>query len=209
MRPKTRHTGPGDLPASSDEQLLAAYRDHSDRQAFARLVDRYEAELYSYLRRYLADAELAEDVFQATFLQVHLKVDQFDFSRRFRPWLYRIATNMAIDAQRRNRRHRATSLEGSAYSGDEDSPRLIALLASDREGPVDAVELEEQRQWVREQMDALSEPLRSVVYLVYYQGLKYREVGEALSIPVGTVKSRMHTATNLLAKAWEDQFGAA
>src|SRR3989304_2158430 len=94
---------PGEA-VTPDEVLLLAYRDHADRTAFSELVRRYERELYSYLRRYLGDAGMAEDAFQATFLQVHLKCDQFAEGRRFRPWLYTIATNQAIDAQRRNRR---------------------------------------------------------------------------------------------------------
>ena len=89
----------------TDEQLLHNYRDSGDRELFARLVRRYERELYAYLRRYLGNAEMAEDVFQSTFLQVHLKCDKFDTSRRFKPWLYTVATNQAIDAQRRNKRH--------------------------------------------------------------------------------------------------------
>ena len=75
------------------------------------LVHRYERELYSYLRRYLGDAAMAEDAFQGTFLQIHLKCGQFEPGRKFRPWLYTIATNQAIDAQRRNKRHRMVSLD--------------------------------------------------------------------------------------------------
>ena len=85
----------------TDEQLIAQYRQTGKRELFAELVYRYERELYNYLRRYLNDAELAEDAFQATFLQVHLKCDQFDEGRRFRPWLYAVATNQAIDARRK------------------------------------------------------------------------------------------------------------
>ena len=77
---------------------------------FEELVRRYEKELYGYLRHYLGDAEMAEDVFQHDFLQVHLKCDQFEPGRKVRPWLYTIAINQAIDFQRRNRRHRMTSL---------------------------------------------------------------------------------------------------
>src|SRR5688572_5462625 len=95
----------------NDEALIAAYRQTGDRQLFTTLVQRYEKELFNYLRRYLGDAELAEDVFQMAFLMVHMKCDQFEPGRRFRPWLYAIATNAAIDAQRRERRHRATSLD--------------------------------------------------------------------------------------------------
>src|SRR5262249_776564 len=104
-------TGGPDRTGLSDEELLLAYRDRADRTAFTDLVNRYERELYSYLRRYLGDASMAEDAFQATFLQVHLKCDQFEAGRRFRPWLYTIATNQAIDAQRRNKRHRNISLD--------------------------------------------------------------------------------------------------
>src|SRR4051812_4797069 len=86
----------------SDEQLLVAYRSQGEAAAFETLVHRYERELYSYLFRYLGDAAMAEDAFQATFLQVHLKRDQFEEGRKVRPWLYTIATHQSIDAQRRN-----------------------------------------------------------------------------------------------------------
>src|SRR3989304_4903459 len=86
---------------ASDELLLRRYRDKGDRAAFEELVHRYERELYSYLRRYLGDADLAEDVFQTTFLQVHQKCSQFQDGRSFRPWLYTIATHQAIDALRK------------------------------------------------------------------------------------------------------------
>src|ERR1051325_3619214 len=107
----------GDL---TDEELLVRYRDTADRDAFAELVHRYERELFSYLRRYLGDANMAEDAFQATFLQVHLKAHQFEEGRKVRPWLYTIATNQAIDAQRRNKRHRSVSLDRNINpNGDE------------------------------------------------------------------------------------------
>ena len=84
----------------TDEQLLLDYRKTGDRELYAQLVYRYERELFSYLRRYLGNAEMAEDVFQAAFLAVHLKCETFQEGRRFRPWLYTIATNAAIDARR-------------------------------------------------------------------------------------------------------------
>ena len=74
----------------TDEDLLLQYRETGDRELYAQLVYRYERELFSYLRRYLGNAEMAEDVFQTAFLQVHLKCEQFEAGRRFRPWLYTI-----------------------------------------------------------------------------------------------------------------------
>src|SRR6476620_11183319 len=90
--------GPVKLHELTDEELLARVRLAEDRAAFTELVHRYERELFSYLRRYLGDAEMAEDAFQATFLQVHLKSHQFEEGRKVRPWLYTIATHQPIDA---------------------------------------------------------------------------------------------------------------
>ena len=70
---------------ATDEALLLEYRQTGRRELFTELVKRYERELYNYLRRYTGDAELADDVFQATFLQIHLKANQFEAGRRFRP----------------------------------------------------------------------------------------------------------------------------
>ncbi|HAL14433.1 MAG TPA: RNA polymerase subunit sigma-70 [Planctomycetaceae bacterium] len=187
----------------TDEQLLHNYRDSGDRELFARLVRRYERELYAYLRRYLGNAEMAEDVFQSTFLQVHLKCDKFDTSRRFKPWLYTVATNQAIDAQRRNKRHRMVSLNRTNQNDDSvDVGALIDLMVSKDTGPLDHVSQLERGQWVQNAISQLSDQMRSVVNLVYYEGMKYREAADILDIPVGTVKSRLHAAILKLNEAW-------
>lgn len=197
-------TGRPAVAARTDEDLLLNYRDTGRRDLFEELVRRYQRELFSYLARYVGDAELAEDVFQATFLQLHLKCKQFEAGRRLRPWLYAIATNQAIDAQRRNRRHRMASLDRSSLGGDDDVVTLLDLMASQEPGPEERLELGEERDLVRRAVSELPDHLRSVVALVYYQGMKYRDAAEALSIPVGTVKSRMHTALLKLNEIWKD-----
>ena len=189
----------------TDEQLLVKYRMDGDREAYAQLVQRYERQLYSYLRRYLGHAEMAEDVFQATFLQVHLKCDRFDETRRFRPWLYTVATNQAIDAQRRNKRHRMVSLDRGSSSEDVDIGTLVNLLEGKESDPLENVSQLERGQWVQDAIDQLSEAMRSVIELVYYQGMKYREAAEILDIPVGTVKSRLHAAIIKLYESWNEE----
>lgn len=187
----------------SDESLLLAYRDQADREAFSQLVHRYERELYSYLRRYLGDAPMAEDAFQATFLQVHLKCDQFEEGRKFRPWLYTIATNQAIDAQRRNKRHKNISLDRNTRpEGSDDVGTLMDLLTSSEPAPDHNLDASHQREWIRDAVESLPEGLRQAINLVYYQGLKYREAADILEIPVGTVKSRLHSAILKLNEAW-------
>lgn len=185
----------------SDEDLLRRSRTTGDASAFESLVHRYEHELFNYLRRYLGSAEMAEDVFQATFLQVHLKKEHFEEGRRFRPWLYTIATNQAIDAQRRNRRHRMVSLDHRT-GGEDDVGSLVEMLSGTVQTADDQFEAEEAREWVRSAVDDLPETLRSALVLVYHQGMKYKEAAEVLGIPVGTVKSRLHAALLKLNESW-------
>ncbi|MGA2030889.1 MAG: RNA polymerase sigma factor [Thermoguttaceae bacterium] len=183
----------------TDERLLVEYRRCGDRHAFEELVYRYEKELYGYLRNYLGTREAAEDVFQQTFFQVHLKCDQFEPERKLRPWLYAVATNQAIDFQRHQRRHRMASLD-QPMGGDSDGDActLLELFDSPEPDPVQRSATFEQCETIRRAMDELSEPIRRAVVLVYFQGLKYREAAEVLSIPVGTVKSRIHAAMRKL-----------
>ena len=186
----------------TDEELLMGYRESADPDLFAELVRRYERELYSYLRRYLGDAELAEDAFQAAFLQVHLKCQRYEPGRAFRPWLYTIATNQAIDAQRRTRRHKMVSLDRSSVAAGEDVGKLLDLLVSKESTPAATASAAEQQAWLHEMVNQLPDALRDVVHLIYFQDLKYREAADALNIPVGTVKSRMHAAVAKLNEAW-------
>lgn len=174
-------------------------------EAFGLLVRRYERELYGYLRRYLGDSTLAEDVFQNTFLQLYTKSSQYETGRPVRPWLYTIATHQAIDALRRSNRHPVLSLDQNHKDmGDGEIRSLVDLLETRGPGPLDTLEGDERRERVRASVDRLPEFLRQVVILAYYQGLKYREIADVLGVPVGTVKSRLHAALVKLQEAWSD-----
>jgi RNA polymerase sigma-70 factor, ECF subfamily len=190
------------IAIQSDEELLAQYARQGDREAFEELVHRYERPLYNYLRKYLGDAGLAEDAFQATFLQVHLKCGQFQPDRRLRPWLFQIAANQAIDLMRRNRRHKAVSLD--AASGrpglEKEQPRLN-VLASREAGPGQQSERAEDRQRIRLALAKVPTRFRGVLEMVMLQGLSYQQAADALGIPLGSVKSRLHTAGQCLQRA--------
>ena len=173
--------------------------------AFDALVRRYERELYGYLRRYVGDGNLAEDVFQNTFLQLYLKSGHYETGRRVRPWLYTIATHQAVDAMRRHGRRQAVSLELTREAGpDGEADGLSASLEGRGIDPFDAASGREQAERVRAAVNRLPDFLRQVLILAYYQGLKYREVADALDIPVGTVKSRLHAALGKLQEAMAD-----
>jgi RNA polymerase sigma-70 factor (ECF subfamily) len=184
-----------DLAQLSDETLMSRYRDQGRPQDFDALVHRYEHELYRYLVRYLGDRSLAEDVFQNTFLQVHIKRGLYEDGRPVRPWLYAIATHQAVDALRKVGRHPTVSLDQRvASNSDAEAGNLVDLLVSDDSGPLADLQGQERAEWVREAVAKLPETLRQTLVLAYHQDLKYREIAEILKIPVGTVKSRLHAA---------------
>jgi RNA polymerase sigma-70 factor (ECF subfamily) len=184
-----------DLARATDEELMTRYRDQGRTDDFNDLVHRYEQELFRYLARYVGDANLAQDVFQNTFLQVHMKRGLYEDGRPVRPWLYAIATHQAVDALRKAGRHPAISLDqrGSANTESEGSS-LADLLVADDLGPLADLQGEERREWVRRSVQRLPDTLRETLILAYHQDLKYREIAEILKIPVGTVKSRLHAA---------------
>jgi len=195
---------PADLAVMTDEELLLEYRMTGGSACFETLVKRYERELYNYLRRFLNNQVLAEDAFQATFMQVHLKSHLFDDQRKVRPWLYTVATNQAIDIQRRNRRHKLVSLDRPKRVQHNELGTLVDVLSGKEGEPVSGLEQGERKEWIRQAVAALPEQLRSAVKLVYFRGMKYREAADELAVPVGTVKSRLHSAVKRLGKAWED-----
>lgn len=188
-------------PLMSDEELMEAFCQTHEEAYLEQLVLRYEYELYHYLKHFLGDAQLAEDAFQTTFLQIYLKKSQFEIGRKFRPWLYIVATNQAIDIQRRNKRRHHASLEKNLQiPGEElEGISLLEILPGSCVTPVEELERAERAEKIRELIARLPETLRQVVLLIYYEGIKYREVAEILNIPVGTVKSRLHTAIKKLA----------
>jgi RNA polymerase sigma-70 factor (ECF subfamily) len=194
---------PVDVERMTDEELLLEYRLTGNSIMFETLVKRYERELYNYLRRFLSNQVLAEDAFQATFMQVHLKCHLFDDQRKVRPWLYTVATNQAIDIQRRNRRHKLVSLDRPNRLQHDELGSLMDVLSSREDEPTGGLEQVERKEWVRQAVAALPEQLRSAVRLVYFRGLKYREAADELEVPVGTVKSRLHSAVKRLGEAWK------
>ena len=194
-----------DFPRASsdrtDEQLLAEYRE-GDRNSFAQLMARYQRELYHFLVRFLGDRAAAEDVFQETFLQVHQSAEQFDLSRRFRPWLFTIAANKARDLIRSQARRPTNPLQASISPGDDDSGEFIDLMQSTAAMPDDSMQREELQELVKKTVMHMPEHLREILLLSYFHQFPYKQIGDILDIPLGTVKSRLHAAVAHFADRW-------
>jgi RNA polymerase sigma-70 factor (ECF subfamily) len=186
----------------SNEDLMSRYGKLGRDEDFSLLISRFEGEIYRYLVRYLGSRSLADDVFQDTFLQIHQKRHMYEQGRAVRPWIYSIANHQAIDTLRRVGRRSMQSLSASGTDSDGETMKngLENLIESATEGPLARLQTEERQAWVRENIDSLPETLRETLILAYYQDLKYREIADVLHIPVGTVKSRLHSALAKLAE---------
>ena len=173
-----------------------------DQSAFRVLVERYHDPLFRFLYRLTGNRDLAEDVFQDAFLQVHQSLGTFDRQRQFKPWLFTIAANKGRDALRRANRRATVSLSGSR--GDDDSP---GFDFADLRGvtPDERLTSEELNRLVQNAIDELPLRLREILLLAYFQKLSYAQMSEAFGIPIGTVKSRLHAAVAAFAKRWQAQ----
>jgi len=206
-----RVTVPPSNSKRTDEELLAAYRN-GDRASFSRLVDAYQRELFHFLVRFVGDRAAAEDIFQDSFLQVHQSAAQFDPQRRFRPWLFTIAANKARDYLRAQSRRPANQLQAAISPSNDDSGEFIDLLKSDDKSPSEPMEKRELQELVQKTVMEMPANFREILLLSYFHQFPYKQIGEILDIPLGTVKSRLHAAVAFFADRWrmlnQGEFGA-
>jgi RNA polymerase sigma-70 factor (ECF subfamily) len=200
LNPHPTSPRPAPLDGRSDEELLVAHRA-GDPAALRVLVDRYRAELHGFLTRLVGSRAGADDVFQEAFLQVHLSADSFDQERRFKPWLYTIAANKGRDFLRRQKRRAAASLD--APTGKNADGALVDLLEGDSTAPSLPIEGVDEAALIRQVIDAMPPHFREILLLSYFQKLSYSQIADSLSIPLGTVKSRLHAAVASFAESWK------
>jgi RNA polymerase sigma-70 factor (ECF subfamily) len=172
----------------ADLELVRAARSRKDSVAFTTLVERYEKPLYNFFLRCVRNSALAEEHFQETFLRCYRGLDGFDPEQpgaSFKAWMYRIAVHLVRDEVRKPAFRRALQLEQElGMDAEADRPP----------SPEDQASWAQQRARVRRAVTCLPDLAREVLVLHQYQGLSYPEIAEALDVPLGTVKSRMHAA---------------
>ena len=191
---------------NTDKSLIDAHRQ-GDKTAFAELVRRYGDSVLGYLMRMSGDREQAEDLFQETFKRVHEKAHTLR-GNHFKPWLFTIATNVAIDGMRRRRRLQVVSLNQKLDCANGRCEELGAVAVADNQcEPSQKAIRAEQKEQVRRAIESLPANQRATLVLAYYQQLSYREVAEALGCSIGTVKAQMYRALKTLAQRLPDVSG--
>jgi len=155
-----------------------------DEYALGALVDTHAPALIGYIARLVNDMHQAEDIAQETFIRAFEHLDKFDQHRPFRPWLFKIGRNLALNylSSRMGKERRETEAVGDRLE--------IGTVG----GPETALESSERRRGVEKVLGILPAHFREVLHLRYMEGLEYDAIAAALELPVGTVKTWIHRA---------------
>ncbi|MBV9712828.1 MAG: RNA polymerase sigma factor [Ktedonobacteraceae bacterium] len=190
---------------SSDSELVAMMREHNT-DAFEELSARYREIIYRHVLSTVHDSDAAEDVVQEVFLRIWTHAEQWNERGTFKAWLFRIATNLALNYLRTLRRRRQQPLETPSDPLDEDDESSIPEWMTNHAlpGPEIIVEQGERSRLLQQLVNGLPEEKREVFRLIHDDEMEMRQVAETLGIPEGTVKSRLYYANRRLAREWQD-----
>lgn len=183
-----------------NETLLDIAMSHADRlilsaqsgdvEAFNKLVSLWYKRIYNYAFKYAGSHDLAMDIAQNTFISVHRKIGQLREVGSFKTWLYRIAINCSHEEMRKQKRNSGMSL--SISNDQETEGREIEIEDDIRYQPDSKLQRQELADLIMESLQNLSEEQRMVVIMKEYEGLKFREIADALDISENTAKSRLY-----------------
>lgn len=188
---------------SREDARLVRLCRHGDGEAFAALVERYEDPVYNIVFRMVGEREEARDLAQEVFLKAYERLDTYDPGFPFGPWIYRIATNQAIDSLRRKK---GTLVSIDSWSGDSQTlpERAIATSAPEAELPEEVTIGNEVARVVRGAILCLPANYRAVVVLHHLEELSYAETGKVMGIPKNTAKTWARRARAMLCESLEE-----
>lgn len=176
-------------PNPIETELLVVQAQQGDARAFDRLVSSWQQRLLAHIVRLTADAGVAQDLLQDTWLAAIKGLERLENPAAFPGWIYRIATNKCTDWVRRRQRERRVTTASEQESTSPPVPLPIS----------------EEVAHVAEAFAALPVEQRALLTLHYIEGFTTAEVGRILSIPAGTVKTRLYRARQTLRKSMEEQ----
>jgi len=175
----------------TDEQLAHAAQSGKSG-VFDVLANRYRQKLTQYALRYAGSPEAASDVVQDVLIKAHQKIETFDTSRKFSPWIYRITHNEAINYSKKNNKKEVVSLDTPLSLSDERSAADMELSSLDKWFER---ELKEQ---IHDAINDLPDAYAEAIHLRYIEDLSYKEISQILDKPVNTVRTLVRRAKKKL-----------
>ena len=178
----------------NDEQLVEQFKN-GHRDAFDKLVLRYQDKVLNTCFRFIGNTEEARDATQDIFIKVYHALAQFKPKASFSTWLYRIAVNHSLNVLRSKKR-RSWLRNFSAFGSE---PAEIGLLADFSNHPQHVLEKEERSALLHKALNQLGEGQRAAIILSRFEGLSYKEIADVLNTSVSSVESRLFRARQKLA----------
>lgn len=191
------------LSAMDDHELVRAFRNDGNQQAFAELLNRHQNKVYSYIYSMVMNPEVTNDIFQETFTKVITKMDDtYNEQGKWIAWVMRIAHNATIDHIRK--RKRFVDVNATADSDYDFYDRLEDKEASDAQ---DDMEFGEAKHSLLKHISSLPKEQREVVMLRHYHEMSFKEIAELTNVSINTALGRMRYALINLRKMFDKENG--
>ena len=184
----------GDASIQLSDEEVATLVQRGDKEQFGILVERYEAKLLRYGRKFLSRTEDIEDIVQEVFINCYQNLQSFDPSQRFSPWIYRIAHNAFVNGLRKNKRSPLVFVDFDTFVAH---PVYEDPLPREREEA-------EVKRMIEKSLQRLKPKYREVLVLYYLEELSYKEIADIIKVPIGTVGIRLTRAKSALKKSYEE-----
>lgn len=182
------------------EQLLIEKAIKGDERSFEILIKSIDRKILNLLLNILKDEDEAMDAYQETFIKVHKNLSKFNLESSFFTWVYRIAVNTAYSDFKKKQKVQSRTAEFDVRENES-----LLNIADNHDG-IDGEVYDRKQRIIESEIEKLSYQQKSVVYLKSYEGKKFREIAEILSINVGTAKKYFHRAVqNIKKKVYETE----
>lgn len=177
------------------DEAIAQRVQNGETEAFAQLVERYEPKMMRYIRRFLAHYEDTQDTVQDVFIKAYQNIQSFDASRRFSPWIYRIAHNTAINVIKKRAREAVPF-----FDADTLFPHPVAKQETNK-----LAEMNELKDALDSCLDKLKLTYREPIVLYFFEDMDYKSISDIMRIPVTTVGVRINRAKKQLKKLYGEK----
>jgi RNA polymerase sigma-70 factor (ECF subfamily) len=181
-----------------EDQVLIKKTLKGEKKAFEELMRKYEKKIFSFVIRMVRSEEVAIDLTQDFFIKIFTVLGKYNFEYKFSTWAYRICYNLVIDHIRKN--------QAQVNSLDDESVSAKDMLSSEnviREDGFKNLSREETSIYIWKIVENIAPKFRELILLRYIQELKYEEIAEITSLPVGTIKNRIFKAKEILKQEME------
>jgi RNA polymerase sigma-70 factor (ECF subfamily) len=189
--------------SSIEDAQLVQHAVEGDERAYKKLAQKYHNALYYHLLKLVKDRDILEDLIQEVFAKAFSNINSYNSDYAFSTWLYRIATNHAIDYLRK-KKLKTLSLDEPIQTNEGE----MAIDVPDSTYEADKAVMQRQRRnIIQEAISNLPEKYRAVIEMRHIEEKSYQEISELLDLPLGTVKAHIFRARELLYKYLKEKRG--